>query len=46
MGAVLTRTIVKIPEALGGEFAGPFSGSVMISADGWSFLAQRMGYIQ
>jgi Protein of unknown function (DUF4239) len=29
-----------------GEFAGPFSGSVMISPDGWSSLAQRMGDIQ
>jgi hypothetical protein len=28
------------------EFAGPFSGSVTISSDGWSFLAQRLGDVR
>jgi hypothetical protein len=28
------------------EFAGPFSGSVTISSEGWSFLAQRLGDIR
>jgi hypothetical protein len=29
-----------------GEFAGPFSGSVMISSEGWSSLGERLSYIQ
>jgi lipopolysaccharide export LptBFGC system permease protein LptF len=28
-----------------GEFSGPFSGSVMISSDGWQYLAQRLPYM-
>lgn len=28
------------------EFATPFSGSVTISSDGWSFLTQHLGYIR
>lgn len=28
------------------EFAGPFSGSVMISSDGWTFLASRLADIK
>lgn len=28
------------------EFAGPFSGSVTISSEGWSFLAQRLGEVR
>ena len=28
------------------EFAGPFSGSVTISSEGWTYLAQRLGEIR
>lgn len=29
-----------------GEFSTPFSGSVMISSDGWQYLAQRLPYMR
>lgn len=45
MTAILVGLIAILFVVIG-EFAGPFSGSVMISSEGWSSLAERLPYIQ
>jgi hypothetical protein len=45
MTAILVGLIAILFVVIG-EFAGPFSGSVMVSSEGWTFLAQRLPYIQ
>ena len=45
MTAILVGLIAILFVVIG-EFAGPFSGSVMISSEGWSSLGDRLPYIQ
>jgi hypothetical protein len=45
MTAILVGLIAILFVVIG-EFAGPFSGSVMISSEGWSTLAGRLPYIR
>jgi hypothetical protein len=45
MTAILVGLIAILFVVIG-EFATPFSGSVMISSEGWSFLAERLPSIQ
>ncbi len=45
MTAILVGLIAILFVVIG-EFAGPFSGSVSISSDGWVYMLQRTPYIQ